>query len=82
MAYVKKRKKHVRIRYYEHMKRINKYNKTVYDRIGITIKKTDKYNKDYIKAYCSAAGISVNAFIVSSINNTLDNINNGVNESV
>lgn len=63
------------------MKRINKYNKTVYDRIGITIKKSDKYNKDYIKAYCSAAGISVNAFIVSSIRNALDNTDTGINET-
>ena len=76
MAYQKKRKKHVRIRYYEHMKRINKYNKLVYDRIGITIHKTDKYNKSYIQEYCKLHGISVNAFIISCINNTLDTVNN------
>ena len=81
MAYVKKRKKHVRIRYYEHMKRINKYNKLVYDRIGITIHKTDKYNKDYIKAYCSNNNISVNAFIIDCITDRLDTINNtGITE--
>lgn len=76
MAYVKKRKKHVRIRYYEHMKRINKYNKLVYDRIGITIHKTDKYNKSFIQEYCKLHGISVNAFIIDCINTRLDTVNN------
>lgn len=76
MAYKKKRKKHVRIRYYEHMKRINKYNKSIYDRIGIMIHKTDKYNKSYIQEYCKLHGISVNSFIISCINNTLDTVNN------
>lgn len=76
MAYKKKRKKHVRIRYYEHMKRINKYNKSIYDRIGIMIHKTDKYNKDYIKAYCKDNNISVNSFIISCITSVLDTVNN------
>lgn len=76
MAYKKKRKKHVRIRYYEHMKRINKYNKSIYDRIGIMIHKTDKYNKLYIQEYCKLHGISVNAFIISCINSVLDTVNN------
>ena len=58
------------------MKRINKYNKDTYDRITICIKKTDIYNKSYIKEYCIKHGISVNAFIISSINNVLDNNTN------
>lgn len=79
MAYKKKRKKHIRIRYYEHMKRINKYNKDTYDRITICIKKTDLYNKAYIKEYCIKHGISVNAFVISSIKNVLED--NNTNDS-
>lgn len=77
--YKRKRKKPIRIRYYEHMKRINKYNKDTYDRIGISIKKTDLYNKAYIKEYCIKHGISVNAFIISSINRVLND--NNTNDS-
>ena len=39
------------------------------------IHKTDKYNKDYIKAYCKDNNISVNAFIISCITDRLDTVN-------
>ena len=40
------------------------YNKKAYDRIGVTIPKGDK---DKIRLFAEAKGLSVNAFIVSAI---------------
>lgn len=51
---------------------VNKYVKNNYDRINVTF---PKGQKDVIKAYAEAAGLSTNAYIIQAVNHAMERDN-------